>query len=768
MDFQQFLSASVDSQPAVPGFQCYPSPILYAINSANNDLVRFDSADPAAITSTAITGLVGGDNIIGLDFRPSTGELFGLGSGSRLYVINPVTGAAVQRGTDGGFSLLGTFSFGFDFNPVADRIRVVSDSEQNMRINPDNGARADVPTNDTSLAYASGDPNFGLNVDAGGAAYTNNFFGATSTTLYDIDTAQNALVRQGGFNGAPSPNGGQLFTVGSVGFTLTDDQTRANTAFDIFSPVPGVNLPFASLTFNGITSFFCKVNLVTGVPTLINTIGGGNPILVRGLAAAPVGSFEFSAPTYSVGEAGPVANITINRLRGSEGSVSVQFTTSGGTATSGADYTDSSQVLVFGNGVTSQTVQIPIINDSIDEPNETVNLALSNPIGGAFLGAQNTAVLTIIDDDVVTPVLSTQSSPSVALGEAIFDTASLSGGSSLSAPAGTITFQLFGPNDNTCSGAPIFTSTIPVNGNGNYISGSFTPTTPGAYNWVVTYSGDVDHNAAVSSACGAANQSITDTQTVLGNISTRLRVETGDNALIAGFIITGTQPKKVIVRGIGTSLPFDDKLADPTLELRDSTGTLLDANDNWIDSPNKQAIIDSTIAPTNDLESAIIATLPANSASYTAILRGVNDGTGIGVVEAYDLDRLVDSKLANISTRGFVSTGDNVLIAGTIVVGKNPQKVLIRAIGPSLDVPGKMADPTLELHDANGGLVDANDNWVDSANKQAIIDSTIPPSNDLESAIVATLPAANASYTAIVRGVNGTTGIAVVEVYALN
>jgi hypothetical protein len=253
----------------------------------------------------------------------------------------------------------------------------------------------------------------------------------------------------------------------------------------------------------------------------------------------------------------------------------------------------------------------------------------------------------------------------------------------------------------------------------------------------------------------------------LGNISTRLRVETGDNVLIGGFIVTGTQPKKVIVRAIGTSLPLADKLANPTLELHGPNG-LIEANDNWVDSPNKQAIIDSTIPPTSDLESAIVATLPANGTGYTAIVRGVNNSTGIGVVEAYDLDTTVDSKLANISTRGFVQTGDNVLIAGTIVVGQTPQKVIVRAIGPSLPIAGRLENPTMELRDQNGGLLEANDNWVDSPNKQAIIDSTIPPTNDLESAIVATLPAAGASYTAIVRGVNDTTGIAVVEVYALN
>jgi uncharacterized delta-60 repeat protein len=251
--------------------------------------------------------------------------------------------------------------------------------------------------------------------------------------------------------------------------------------------------------------------------------------------------------------------------------------------------------------------------------------------------------------------------------------------------------------------------------------------------------------------------------TVLANISTRLRVESGDNALIGGFIITGTGQKKVLLRAIGPSLPIDGHLNDPVLELY-ANGQPIATNDNWNDAPNRQEIIDSTIPPTNDFESAILTNL--NPGAYTAIMRGVNDTTGIGVVEAYDLDSTAGSKLANISTRGLVQTGDNVLIAGTIVVGQASQKVIIRALGPSTGVPGAMADPTLELRDANGNLLEANDNWVDSPNKQAIIDSTIPPPNNVESAIVRTLTPAN--YTAIVRGAGGTTGIAVVEVYALN
>jgi hypothetical protein len=164
----------------------------------------------------------------------------------------------------------------------------------------------------------------------------------------------------------------------------------------------------------------------------------------------------------------------------------------------------------------------------------------------------------------------------------------------------------------------------------------------------------------------------------------------------------------------------------------------------------------------------MIRTLPANSAGYTAILRGTNNGTGIGVVQAFDLDRAVDSKLANISTRGLVQTGDNLLIAGTIILGQASQRVIICALGPSLSVSGKLGDPFLELHDGNGAIMETNDNWVDSPNKQAIIDSGVAPPNDSESAIIRTLPANGAQYTAIVRGVNNTTGIAVVEVFALN
>jgi hypothetical protein len=257
----------------------------------------------------------------------------------------------------------------------------------------------------------------------------------------------------------------------------------------------------------------------------------------------------------------------------------------------------------------------------------------------------------------------------------------------------------------------------------------------------------------------------TATPGTFGNISTRLRVETGDNVLIGGFIITGTQPKKVIVRAIGPSLPLAGALADPILELRDSSGGLIRSNDNWRIGGQEAEIIATTIPPTNDLESAVVETLPANGSAYTAIVRGVNNGTGIGLVEAYDLDQAADSKLANISTRGLVQTGDNVMIGGLIVLGQNPLRVIVRAIGPSLPVSGALGDPMLELRDGNGALIAANDNWR-SAQESEIIATGIPPTNDLESAIVRDL--APAAYTAIVRGANNTTGVALVEAYGLH
>ncbi len=254
------------------------------------------------------------------------------------------------------------------------------------------------------------------------------------------------------------------------------------------------------------------------------------------------------------------------------------------------------------------------------------------------------------------------------------------------------------------------------------------------------------------------------------NISTRARVETDQNVMIGGFIIDGSASKTVIIRGIGPSLvPFgiNDALADPVLELRARDGSLIKLDNDWQDDPAQAALIqESGFAPSNDLESAIVATLAPGA--YTAIVSGRNRTSGIGLVEVYDLDPTANSILANISTRGFVQTEDNVMIGGFILgQGAESRQVLVRVLGPSLapfGVVGVLANPTLELRNGDGELTASNDDW--KSLQQTEIEATgIAPSDDAESAVLVGLMPGN--YTAIVRGKDGTTGVALVEVYAL-
>lgn len=291
---------------------------------------------------------------------------------------------------------------------------------------------------------------------------------------------------------------------------------------------------------------------------------------------------------------------------------------------------------------------------------------------------------------------------------------------------------------------------------------------PGQFSNVTATSPEGINLDVIGYDLGSPNPTPTPGPTSLANISTRLRVDTGDSVLIGGFIVvTGTQPKRVIVRAMGPSLPLAGALADPVLELRNSSGGLVASNDDW--RTDQQAEIMGTgLPPGNNLESAIVAILPANNSAYTAIVRGYNGGTGIGLVEAYDLDNTVNSRLGNISTRGVTGTGDNVMIGGFIVAAQSSTRVIVRAIGPSLTalgVPGALTNPTLELRNGNGALIGSNDNWRTGGQEAVIIATGLQPSNDLESANVSTLTSGN--YTAIVRGVNDTTGVALVEVYDL-
>jgi hypothetical protein len=254
------------------------------------------------------------------------------------------------------------------------------------------------------------------------------------------------------------------------------------------------------------------------------------------------------------------------------------------------------------------------------------------------------------------------------------------------------------------------------------------------------------------------------------NLSTRMRVQTGDNVGIGGFIITGTTPKHVLLRAIGPSLSqfgVPNVLADPVLTLHGPGAFVTITNDNWMDDPaQKAAIIATGIPPTNNLESAIDATLTPGS--YTAVVSGNNNSSGVALVEVYDLSTGGLGKLANISTRAFVSTGDNIVIAG-FMLGSNPgnDRVVVRGIGPSLTAAGvtnALADPTLELRNSNGALLVANNNWQDNPVQAAELTAAgLGPSNQLESGVAATLPPG--LYTALLVGQNNGAGTGLVEVY---
>jgi hypothetical protein len=449
---------------------------------------------------------------------------------------------------------------------------------------------------------------------------------------------------------------------------------------------------------------------------------------------------------------------------------------------------------------------------SVDVPaNGTINVVVAE----ISAGTPSTAyTVTVTGLSAPTPAgtgacsvgLTTQvSATTITLGQSTFDKATLSG---TVGGNGTLTFKLF--SDSACATTPLVISNQAANADGVYTSSPFTPASTGTYYWQASYSDGVNSvtttcadptetvtvnpvpvptPTATATATATATPTATATATATAsatatatatptatpasqtlNLSTRMRTDTGNNVGIGGFTITGSVAKHVIIRALGPSLTkfgftAAEVLADPTLEVHGpgSFGTI--TNNNWRDSQEAQIKADG-LAPTNDLESAIDATLPPGA--YTAIVSGNGSGVGICTFEVYDLDSSAASKLANLSTRAFVGTGNNVVIAG-FVLGNNAgnDRVVVRGLGPSLSsfgIANTLADPTLELRDENGTLILANNDWQDNAAQAADITAAgLAPSNNKESAIAATLPPG--LYTAILAGLNNGTGVGTVEVY---
>ncbi len=346
---------------------------LVATNGSN--LTRFESATPATTTTVAVTGLQAGETLIGIDFRPADAQIYGIGSTSRVYRLNIITGAATQVGMAGQFTLNGT-AWGTDVNPLTDRIRSVSNTEQNLRLNPIDGTLTGA---DTALNPAG-------NVVA--AAHSNNFVGATTTTLYDIDSAAGTLLTQN------PPNSGALATVGSLGLG-----TNLNEAigFDI----AGENgIAFATITTGGISRLY-TVNLTTGAATLVGAIGTGTtPYL--GLTAAPK-TVAFDSASIAAGEGG-TATLTVSRKGIPTGAVTVNYATSSGSASSDQDFEPASGTLSWANGdSTSKPITVAIKDDAEPEGAEAFDITLSNPTAGTTVAPPATATVTIGTSDQPAP-----------------------------------------------------------------------------------------------------------------------------------------------------------------------------------------------------------------------------------------------------------------------------------------------------------------------------------------------------------------------------
>ena len=439
----------------------------------------------------------------------------------------------------------------------------------------------------------------------------------------------------------------------------------------------------------------------------------------------------------------------------------------GGTDAGGFD-----QISVTGAATLGGSLSVRLVNGFTPTVGQTFRIVNAASVSGAFgsISQPSQAGISLASDATGVTVTIT----SVVVGAPVISSATTAN----APPGAPFSYQITATNSPTSFGATNLPTGLMVNNSTGLISG--TPANAGAFIVPINAnnaagSGQADLTIVIDPIFGVSALPPSN----LLNISTRMRVLTGDQVLIGGFIVTGTDPKKVIIRGMGPSLnvngtPIPGRLADPTLELHQPDGTVI-TNDNWkINDQTGQSqeadIRATTIPPTSDLESALIATLPPGN--YTAILAGKNGGTGVGLVEVYDLAQGANSKLANISTRGFVDTGDNVMIGGLIVggTGGGAAKVIVRALGPSVPVAGALGDPTLELHDGSGTTIATNDNWkindqTGQSQETDIRATTIPPPNDLESALIATLAPGN--YTAIVRGKNNTTGVGLVEVYNL-
>jgi hypothetical protein len=383
-----------------------PSTKITALTTTN-ELVTFDSATSGNVSAPLpVTGLVAGEGLVAIDRRPATGQLYGMTKQSRLYTIDETSGAASQVGTGQFTPSLAGQAWGFDFDPVADRIRVASQTAaQNLRLDPTTG----VATAESPLVFDAGDPNAAFTPQIVALAYTNNVPGAAGTTLFGYDYNKDSLVRVGSAGGDPNPaSSGALATVGRSGITATP---AANIGMDIGTD----GTAWALLRDDGVARIN-TIDLTTGQAALVGDVGAGADIYRDITLPALSQAVQLTGDSYTGSEAVGAAKVTVTRSQ-TKGEATVEYATSDGSATAGSDYTATTGTLTFAAGEASKDISIPVTNDASTEGPETLTLTISKARGGdASVGSPAAATVTIADDgtiaagggaDTTKPVVST-------------------------------------------------------------------------------------------------------------------------------------------------------------------------------------------------------------------------------------------------------------------------------------------------------------------------------------------------------------------------
>jgi hypothetical protein len=599
----------------------------------------------------------------------------------------------------------------------------------------------------------------------GGNVIQGNFIGVDPSGQNAVGNAEGIVVvtDQTTIGGTAPEDRNVISGNGTYGIFMTTGQTALVAGNYIGTDASGTkSVP------HDFSEFSTAIKVLGGSASSHVVIGGsdrgaGNVISGNGesieLGESFVAGFQVSHPAHYVTVAGNLIGTTADgkgRLGNGSG---IHIVDSDNNTIGGTDPAN-------GNTIAYNTNQGIEVQRILSQYSASSNRLLSNRIygnglRGIILHAGQGALVPVPNDpqDSDTGPNNLQNYPILTSASIANGTATITGTLN-STPNTQFTIQFFADSRNLAE--PIETylgsTSVMTDGNGDAAYSANLPISDG----------NVFINAAATSASGDTSEYYYNSARLV-NISTRLKVQTGDNALIGGFILTRS-PGFVIVRGLGPSLsingtPIPGKLEDPTMDLYDGKGVLLGQSDNWRNDNDPKAL--GSLAPTNDLESVLTRYLQPGA--YTVILRGKNGTSGIGLVEAYLRADISYAELANLSTRGLVETGDNVMIGGFIATeSTGPTRFVIRALGPSLTSSGisnPLPDPTLELHDGNGAVMAANDNWKDS-DEAGIRDTGLAPQNTSESAILTYLyPGA---YTAIVRGKGNASGIGLVEVYNLH